>query len=204
MEAFVQGVEGGSPSRKPRGFVADIALELVQGGDDLALPGGVAARHAEPQRLAFDHAADAHDVGEILARDRLDAKAALADGVDEAARGQPRQRLAQRRRADAVARRRLGDAEAAVGRERAGENVGLDRAARRARSAFARRLGVTAGPAWPVSICRCSMPCCFIISIHQVKSSRLQLRLRDARRVQLDEVDRHLGELRDATRLAFS
>ena len=33
----------GSPSRKPRGIVADIAPETVQRGDDCGLPGGVAA-----------------------------------------------------------------------------------------------------------------------------------------------------------------
>ena len=66
------------------------------------------------------------DVGEVLARNAFDAKAALADRVDEAARDEARQRLAQRRRADAEARRHLGDAEPRAGRKRAGHDVGFD------------------------------------------------------------------------------
>ncbi len=60
----------------------------------------------EPQRLDLDHGAHPRDVEQILAADFGDPKTALSDADDQAARDQPRQSLAQRRRADLVALRR--------------------------------------------------------------------------------------------------
>ena len=106
----------------------------------------------------------------------LDAEAALADRVDEAARREPRQRLAQRRRADAVTRGRLDNAEAAVGGKRAAKNVGLDPLRRALGSVSA-----SASTSRKDELVRgrsivCSMSCCFIVSIHQAKIRRLSTR----------------------------
>ena len=79
-----------------------------------------------PQSFSLQNRAQAHDIGEILARHRLDAEAAVARSVDKPARGEARQRLAQRRRADPVAGGGLDDAEAASRRQGAGENVGFE------------------------------------------------------------------------------
>ena len=111
-----------------------------------------------------------HDVGEILARYRFDAKAALADGADESPRREARQRLAQRRRTDAVARRRLDNAEAAVGCERTLQDVRLDSFGGALGQGF-RVAGRQGRTSLLMSISDCSMPCCFIVSIHHSKSA---------------------------------
>ena len=148
---LVQGRRRRRRLRRSRGGSSrDIALQLVQGGDDVALPRrrrplAMLSRSASRSTTVRMRTMSARSSREIA----CDAKAAMADRIDEAARDEARQRLAQRRRADAVARRRLGDAEAAAGRERAGEDVGLDRAAARSLRVSAERAAwfVTGRPA---------------------------------------------------------
>ena len=121
------------------------------------------------KRFAFEDGANAHDVGEVLARYRLDAKTPLADRIDEAARGEPRQSLAQRSRADAIARRGFHDSKAAVGRERADQDVRLD--ALRGALGQGVRVGARQGRTSLFrSMVDCSMSCCFMVSTHQAKS----------------------------------
>ena len=110
MEPLVQGVERRFPLSEALGIVGDVAFELMQRANDLALPGAVPSRDAEPDRFALEHAANADDVGEIVTRDRLHAETAFADRVDKTARRKTGQCLAQRRRPDAVTGGRLRDA----------------------------------------------------------------------------------------------
>ncbi len=130
----------------------------------------------------------------------LHAESALADRVDEAARDKPRQRLAQRRRADAVARRRLGDAEARY-RERARRRECRLRSAAAARSA--QRIGARSHQG-RTSLSRsgapCSMSCCFMVSTHQARSAPFNSGLATSGAIQAHELDRHLGEFRDRLR----
>src|SRR5271170_4185148 len=174
VEALVQRVEFWLALAEAARVPADIALEAVERGDDFPFPGAVARFQAQAQRLPLDQSANADDVGEILARNRLDAKSALADRVDEAARGEPRKRLAHRRRADAVTRRRIRDAEPAAGREHARQYVRLDprggALAQRIRREGRRFVPVHGTTSFETSIGACNMSCCFIVSSHHPKS----------------------------------
>src|ERR1044072_3928654 len=111
MKALVQSVE---IFRTFAEFIAgalDVAAHLVQRTDDSRLPGVVAIDDGEPDGLDFDRRAHGGDVEEILAADVSEAKAALSGANDQPARHQPRQALAQRRRADLVALHEVDNAE---------------------------------------------------------------------------------------------
>jgi len=69
----------------------------------------------EPDRLDLDRGPHQRDIEQILAADVGDAKAALSDADDQAARYQPRQALAQWRRADVVALDQVDDAKPRAG-----------------------------------------------------------------------------------------
>ena len=91
VESFVQRIEFRLAFAQACAVLLGVAAQAMQGGDDRAFPGAVAALHALAQRLAFDQHAKPRDVFEIAARDLADAKSALADRDDQAARDQPRQ-----------------------------------------------------------------------------------------------------------------
>ena len=107
------------------------------------------------------------------ARDRRHAKATVADRVDQAPRGEPRQRLAQRRRPDAITRGRLGDAEPRRRRESApGECRPRSPAPARAPQRF-RGVGVRSrqDQLAHVNLRSVQHALLFITSIHHLKSS---------------------------------
>ena len=158
----------------------DVAAHLMQRGDDAGLPWVATIQHRQPQRLLLDHRAHPCDVDEIVTADLGDAKAALPDADDQAARHQPRQSLAQRRRPDLVALGKLDDPKPRAGGEDAGDDIALDqRGGALAERVAARRLGLE-----DRALCRhqsrisflrsslvCSIFCADITSIHQASCS---------------------------------
>ena len=198
VEHLVQRVELAHAFRKSARIEATVMAKPVQCRHDPPSHSPPPSAMLTAERLALDDGPDAHDVGEVLSRHRSDAESPFADGLDEASRGKPRQRLAQRRRAHSIARRRLGDAEPRPRREGAANDVGLDERG----GSFGQRLGGRRGvvhgrTSASRSMDDCSMSCCLIVSTHQANSAPLSSGSRDAGPVEAHDVDRHLGELGD-------
>ena len=100
MKALVQPVEILGAFAEFIAGPLDMPAHLMQRAENAGLPGVVAMGDREPDRLDLDRGPHEGDVEQVLAADFGDAKAALPDADDQPARHQPRQALAQRRRAD--------------------------------------------------------------------------------------------------------
>ena len=116
----VDGVHFAGEARLP----FDLQAERMEGGHDGGFPVIVAVAHRSAQRFGFDQDAGFRRVLHFLARQRRDGKTAQRRREYQPLGLQPHQRLAQRRKAQAVALLQRFEPQRLARVERAGDDVG--------------------------------------------------------------------------------